>query len=145
MIPVRRNYDRKPKSGEFRGVLLEAEVSACLKKWKAKSPYSQETDFVFLNPDGSMKQEMYHWATLINRTAEKANVYRPELSRFGYLTRHTFATLYLKAGGSDVLLAKMLGHCDTRLIHQVHADFYAHDLAADMARCEFSLAGSHNS
>lgn len=139
---VRRNYDRKPKSGESRVVPLETGLSVSLKKWKAKSPFSKDHDLVFPHPDGTMKKEGYHWAYLVKSIADKAGVLRPELSRFGHLTRHTFATLYLKAGGSDVLLAKMLGHRDTRLVHQVYAHFCAHDLAADMRRCGFSLNGT---
>jgi integrase len=141
MLSIRHNYDRKPKSGKSRVVPIEASLGTSLKVWKAQSPYSKDKDFVFPTPEGAMRAEGAHWAAFVKRTAQKAGVLRPGLSRFGHLTRHTFATLYLRAGGSDVLLAKMLGHKDTRLVHQVYAHFCADDLAADMLRCGFSLDG----
>jgi integrase len=64
----------------------------------------------------------------VGKGRRKKKVLRPELSRFGHLTRHTFATMYLRAGGSDVMLSKILGHVDTRLIHRVYAHFTAGDL-----------------
>ena len=143
LITIRHNYDRKPKSGKSRVVPIEASLGSSLKKWKAQSAYSQDADFVFPTPEGEMRAEGAHWAAFVKRTADKAKVLRPGLSRFGHLTRHTFATLYLRAGGSDVLLAKMLGHKDTRLVHQVYAHFCADDLAADMLRCGFTLTSAN--
>jgi integrase len=118
------------------------DANATLKKWKARSPYSRNNDLVFPRSDGQMRAEDYHWAYVVKRVAEKTGVLRPELSRFGHLTRHTFATLYLRAGGSDILLAKILGHADTRLVHQVYSHFCAEDLRADMSRGGFSLSQS---
>ena len=79
----------------------------------------------------------------MKRAAKGAKVLRLELSRFGHLTRHTFATLYLRAGGSEVLLAKILGHADTRLVHRFYSHFCANDLQADMERRGFSLEFRH--
>lgn len=139
LFSVRRNYDRRPKSGESRIVPIEPTLAVTLRKWKAESPYSKDADLVFPSPDGEMRAEGYHWAKLVKNAAEKAGVLRPELKRFGHLTRHCFASHYLKAGGSDVMLARMLGHRGTDLIHKVYAHFVSDDLAADMARCGFSL------
>lgn len=139
LFSVRRNYDRKPKSGESRVVPIEPSLTVTLKKWKAESPYSKENDLVFPTPEGAMRSEGYHWAKIIKNAAEKAGVLRPGLKRFGHLTRHCFASHYLKAGGSDIMLARMLGHRGTDLIHTVYAHFVSDDLAADMARCGFSL------
>ena len=139
LFSVRRNYDRRPKSGESRVVPIEPSLASTLKKWKAESPYSKEPDLVFPGPEGELRSEGYHWAKLVKNAADKAGVLRPGLKRFGHLTRHCFASHYLKAGGSDIMLARMLGHQGTDLIHTVYAHFVSDDLAADMARCGFSL------
>lgn len=139
LFSIRRNYERRPKSGESRIVPIEPTLAVTLKKWKAESPFSKDTDLVFPSPNGEMRKEGYHWANIVKNAADKAGVLRPGLKRFGHLTRHCFASHYLKQGGSDIMLARMLGHKGTDLIHNVYAHFVSDDLAADMARCGFSM------
>ncbi|MBN8901126.1 MAG: tyrosine-type recombinase/integrase, partial [Rhodospirillales bacterium] len=49
--------------------------------------------------------------------ASKALKYRA----FAYACRHTFATAALTAGEPDAIVAELLGHTDTKMIHAHYA------------------------
>ncbi len=57
----------------------------------------------------------------------------------GHLTRHTFATQWLLAGGSDTILARILGHSNTTLIHEAYSHFCDLDFVAAIDRLGFTL------
>jgi integrase len=140
LIRVCRTYDRRgTKSGEDRTAPMNKELLVELQKWKAKSPYSKDTDPVFPTSKGQIKKESFSWNEYVKRLAVAAGVDRPGLSRYGHQTRHFFATQWLLQGGSDTLLARILGHRDTMLIHTVYSHFTNEDLVAAMDRIDFSL------
>ena len=140
LILVCRNYDRRgTKSGHDRSVPIVAELGAALRKWKAKSPYSKEADPVFPGADGKHRRESYDLAEMVHGAAVGAGVARPGMRRWGHLTRHTFATQWLLSGGSDSMLARILGHRDTTLIHAVYSHFCDLDFVAAVDRIGLTL------
>ncbi len=144
-IRVCRNYDRKgTKSGEFeeRLVPITKELLSSLKVWKTQTPYSKDSDPVFPSADGSVRKPSFSWATFVHRVAIGAGVDKPNMSRWGHATRHFFATQWLLRKGSDALLAKILGHRDTSLIHRVYSHFRPNDLIEAIDELDFNLATS---
>ena len=140
LILVCRSYDRRgTKSGHDRTVPMSVELLAALRKWKAKSPYSKDADPVFPDADGKHRTESFSWSQMVHRIAVGAEVARPGMRRWGHLTRHTFATQWLLAGGSDTILARILGHRDTSLIHAVYSHFCELDFVAAIDRIGFTL------
>jgi len=140
LILVCRNYNRKgTKSGEDRTVPISSELLSALREWKAMTPYSRDTDAVFPDPDGRVRTENFHWNRYVQGLAETASVDRPGLRRYGHQTRHYFATQWLLQGGSDTILAKILGHRDTSLIHSTYSHFCDDDLTQAMDRIGFSV------
>lgn len=140
VVLVCRNYSRPgTKSGESRTVPLPAELVQALRKWKAASPYSKETEPVFSDADGAHRKESYNWSDMVREAARGAGCAREGMRRWGHMTRHTYATAWLLAGGSDTLLARWLGHRDTALIHRVYSHFCDFDYVAAMDRVGLTL------
>ena len=76
---------------------------------------------------------------MVREAAKGAGCAREGMRRWGHMTRHTYATAWLLAGGSDTLLARWLGHKDTSLIHQVYSHFCDFDYVAAMDKVGLSL------
>jgi integrase len=141
LVLVCRSYSRRgTKSGKDRSVPMPLELVKSLRDWKAASPSSKETDPVFPNADGKHREESFSWSQMVHRIAVGAEVDRPGMKRWGHLTRHTFATQWLLAGGSDAILARILGHRDTNLIHAVYSHFCDLDFVNAVDRIDLSLA-----
>jgi len=141
LLLVCRSYSRRgTKSGQDRSVPMPLEFVKSLRDWKAASPLSKETDPIFPSPDGQHREESFSWSQMVHRIAVGAKVDRPGMRRWGHLTRHYFATQWLLAGGSDAILARVLGHRDTNLIHQVYSHFCDFDFVTAVDRINLSLA-----
>jgi integrase len=140
LILVCRSYERRgTKSGEDRTVPMPVELVRVLREWKAKSPFSRETDLCFPAADGICRKEHFSWSDVVHRIAVGADVARPGMSRWGHGTRHFYATQWLLQGGSDTILAKILGHRDTMLIHAVYSHFCDLDFVRALDRIGFTL------
>jgi integrase len=141
ILLVCRNYDRRgTKSGEDRTVPVSTELLSSLREWKARTPYSRDTDPVFPGCNGHVRTHGgFHWNRVVRDFAQRAGVDRPALRRYGHQTRHYFATQWLLSGGSDTILAKILGHRDTSLIHSTYSHFCDDDLTRAMDRIGFSV------
>lgn len=142
VISVCRSYSRRgTKSGYDRQVPIFPELVPELRKWKVKSPCSKDDDPVFPDEDGRHRRASFCWSKMVQRIAVGAEVARPCMRRWGHMTRHVFATQWLLEGGSDALLAKILGHVDTSLVHRVYAHFCDFDLVNAANRISLSLSG----
>jgi integrase len=140
-IRVCRSYGRKgTKSGEERTVPMESDLVRALAEWKAKSDKSGDTDPVFPTDDGKVREMSMDWSATVKRIASGAGVSRAGLNVTGHMTRHFFASEWLRCGGSNVLLARVLGHKDTKLIDRVYSHFTSTDLVEAMDRIGFTLA-----
>ena len=136
-----RNYERRgTKSGHDRQVPVLPELLSALPRLKAKSPCSKDNDPVFPDADGKHRRKTYAWSQTVHDIADGTGVARDGMRRWGHLTRHTFATQWLLAGGTDTILAKILGHVDTSLIHRVYAHFCDFDLVDAAAKIDLRLA-----
>jgi integrase len=140
LILVSRSYDRRgTKSGKDRVVPLTAGLAARLREWKAASPFSKEHDPVFPDDCGRVHTENYEWSKRVRATAKAVDAVRPEMHRFGHMTRHFYTSQALLGGASPVQLARWLGHADVSLISKVYAHFGADDDVAAIDRIGISL------
>lgn len=133
LIDVRRQgTGRPPKSGLIRVVPLDLELLKHLKEWRLRTPYKRPDDPIFPRANGAHHGRNFSIAPALRRVAERADITRPRY--YNHMLRHSFASNWLRAGKSDWILAKILGHRDTSLIHHVYAHVLASDLVEEMDR-----------
>jgi len=136
-IRVCRNYDRKgTKSGEERTIPMTPELVSSLREWKAKSPHSRDDDPVFPGSRMKVRTVGFPWSRFVKSVARGAGVKKKVI---GHDTRSFYATQWLLKGGSDALLARILGHRDTSLIHRVYSHFTTDDLVSALDGLDFTL------
>lgn len=130
LLTIARSYRLAPKSNKPRHLPLPPELAALLKEWKGRCPLTAERlvcPVLFGGRWGMSSSRATHGLAPLLRAAGC----RPLLRGFHAL-RHTFATQFVRSGGSLVALQRLLGHSDisTSMIY-AHAspDFVATELA----------------
>jgi len=105
---------RRSKSGKPRHILLTGEATALLGSWCAGRGADE---FVFVTTDGEP------WTKSMQGGPMRAACERAHISGASFHSlRHTYASLAVMAGMPLMVLAKNLGHRDTRMV-ELH---YAH-------------------
>jgi integrase len=108
----------RAKSGRPRRIPLDAETVEILKGWR------RETDGVFVQP----WRPRHAQRAAINSSDSKVNWHWHQL-------RHTFATQYLRDGGSIEALSKLLGHSEVRTT-EIYGAIEERLIRADFARVQ---------
>jgi integrase len=130
LLTVARSYRLAPKSNKPRHLPLPPELAALLKEWRERCPVTDERlvcPVLYGGRWGMSSNRATHGLAPLLRAASC----KPLLRGFHAL-RHTFATHFVRSGGSLVALQRLLGHSDisTSMIY-AHAspDFVAAELA----------------
>lgn len=130
-LTVARSYTGVPKSGEARHLPLPDELTPILRAWRDRCPRCSEglvCPVLHRGRWGMSGERIDHG---LGALLEAAGC-RP-LRRGWHALRHTFASLFVQAGGDLFALSKLLGHADVRET-QVYAHLSPHYLAAERAR-----------
>lgn len=130
-LTIARSYRSTPKSGEARHLRLPPDLVPVLRAWQARCPHT---------PDGIVCPVLHRgvWGLSGTRIDHglsellRAAGCKP-LRRSWHALRHTFASLFVMAGGSVYTLAKILGHGDIATT-QIYAHLGAEFLSAEMSR-----------
>lgn len=134
-VTVARSYGALPKSGRARHLKMPAELRALLETWHPRCPKTAEEIVVPVCRYG-------HWR-MSNETAAPRGL--PSLFRAAGLKpfkrpwhalRHTFATNYLRQGGSIAALQRLLGHASVTTT-MIYAHMAADHLDAEMERVKY--------
>ena len=130
-LTIARSYRGTPKSGAARHLRLPPDLVPVLRAWQTRCPHT---------PEGLVCPVLHRgvWGmsgTRIDhglRALLKAAGCQP-LRRGWHALRHTFASLFVMAGGSVYTLARILGHGDIATT-QIYAHLGAEFLSAEMSR-----------
>lgn len=80
-----------------------------------------QTEFVFHSPEGKPYQPQNWSKRVFNRFMEDLHREHPELPQLTpHELRHTRATLWLAQGIPDLMVAKLLGHCDLKMLAKIY-------------------------
>jgi integrase len=149
-VDNRGRYSDLPKTdAAFRAVVLMPTLAGVLRRHKAASPHSQESDYVFASTTGTpMLAENVRRRAL--RPAAVAAGFDPPGSpggerrpgtrrrdqhRLGFHDlRHTFASLLIAQGANVVYVSRQLGHADPAITLKVYAHLFDAHEQADRAR-----------
>lgn len=135
-LTVARSYAGAPKSGEARHLPLPDELEPILRAWRSRCPLTAEglvCPVLHRGRWGMSGARIDHGLPRLLAAAEC----RP-LRRNWHALRHTFASLYVQAGGDLYTLSRLLGHATV-----AQSEVYAH-LAPDFlasARARLRIRG----
>ena len=139
-IDVRHQISREGKLVEpktrqaIRTVPLPADMTAALKRHKLASPFSADTAFVFASKTG----------TALNRSNVRNRGLAPALEAAGlsgrtpmitfHDLRHAFASIMIAQGITSIVLAKVLGHTDSRTTERIYIHVFDRERTEDRVR-----------
>lgn len=84
-------------------------------------PSKVQPEFVFHSPKGQPYQPQNWSRRVFNRFMDDLHKEHPEIPRLTpHELRHTRATLWLAQGIPDLMVAKLLGHCDLRMLARIY-------------------------
>ena len=88
---------------------------------KGLPPKKVESEFVFYSPEGRPYQPQNWSRRVFNRFMEDLLAAHPELPRLTpHELRHTRATLWLAQGVPELMVAKLLGDCDLKMLAKIY-------------------------
>ena len=129
-LVVARSYRLTPKSNKPRHLPLPHELAALLREWRPHCPKTPDGVICPLHHNGDWRMSSPRASHALDELLQAAGC-KP-LARGFHALRHTFATHFVRSGGSLVALQQLLGHSDisTSMIY-AHAspDFVAGELA----------------
>ena len=86
-----------------------------------KPPAAVRPDFVFYSPEGKPFQPQNWSRRFYNRFMDDLHREYPEIPRLTpHELRHTRATLWLAQGIPELMVAKLLGHCDLKMLAKIY-------------------------
>lgn len=84
-------------------------------------PHDVYPEFVFHSPKGQPYQPQNWSKRVFNRFMDELHAEYPQIPRLTpHELRHTRATLWLAQGIPDLMVAKLLGHCDLKMLARVY-------------------------
>lgn len=134
-VTVARSYDALPKSGRSRHLKMPAELRSILEKWQPICPPTTEAVVIPVCRYGRWQMSNCKAAHRGLHTLFKA-AQLPPFKRPWHSLRHTFATNYLREGGSIAALQKLLGHVSIATT-MIYSHMAADHLDAEMARVKY--------
>lgn len=133
-LTVARSYRLAPKSNRPRHLPLPPALAALLREWRPLCPKTKEDVICPLHHNGDWRMSSARAEHGLAELLQAAGC-RP-LARGFHALRHSFATHFVRAGGSLLALQRLLGHSDisTSMIY-AHAsrDF----VAAELGKLQF--------
>lgn len=88
---------------------------------KGMLPKKVKPEFVFYSPEGKPYQPQNWSKRVFNRFMRDLLAAHPELPRLTpHELRHTRATLWLAQGVPELMVAKLLGHCDLKMLAKIY-------------------------
>ena len=88
---------------------------------KKETPIKIYPDHVFHSPEGRPYQPQNWSKRVFNRFMDDLTVEHPEIPRLTpHELRHTRATLWLAQGVPELMVAKLLGHCDLKMLAKIY-------------------------
>lgn len=92
-------------------------------------------EFVFHSPEGKPYQPQNWSKRVFNRFMDDLTEAHPEIPRLTpHELRHTRATLWLAQGIPDLMVAKLLGHCDLKMLAKIYDHTDTETLRTNMER-----------
>lgn len=129
-VTVARSYRLAPKSGKPRLLPLPKELAVLLGEWRPRCPKTADGVICPLHHNDDWRMSSPRATHGLEELLRAADC-RP-LARGFHALRHTFATHFVRSGGSLLALQRLLGHSDisTSMIY-AHAspDFISTELA----------------
>lgn len=117
----------KGKGGKERTILFgKSTAKAILSYLKARGSFPFE-DHLFVSRKGEPLERCYV-GRIIRRLGNEAGIQGKRISP--HTLRHTFATLYIKRGGSPFVLQRLLGHADIKTV-MLYVNLVGRDLRDD--------------
>ena len=90
-------------------------------KGKGGVPHTVRPEFVFHSPEGRPYQPQNWSKRVFNRFMADLATEHPELPKLTpHELRHTRATLWLAQGVPSLMVAKLLGHCDLKMLAKIY-------------------------
>lgn len=84
-------------------------------------PMKVSPEFVFYSPEGKPFQPQNWSRRFYNRFMDDLHREHPEIPRLTpHELRHTRATLWLRQGIPELMVAKLLGHCDLKMLAKIY-------------------------
>ena len=134
-VTIARSYATLPKSGKPRHLRIPDALCALITEWQDLCPPSRERVLCPVLYNGA-------WQMSRNTTDARglptllAQACCPALKRPWHALRHTFASNYLRQGGSIAVLQQLLGHAEVRTT-MIYAHLSVDYLAQEMHRIKY--------
>lgn len=131
MIHVQRSYAGPTKSGKERDVPVPARLKVILEAHKLAEPWG--TELLFPNEEGEMFTKNGHWEDALRAALDRTHLPRIRLHDL----RHTYAAMFIMAGGSLFDLSKNLGHHSVAFTAQQYGHLSSDHRVAQADRLSF--------
>lgn len=134
LLTVARSFGTTPKGGSPRHLRLPAVMIPLLQSWRPRCPATAEAVVCPARVAGRFQMSRGRSDHGLKGLLRRAGC--PPLSRGWHSLRHTFASMFIRAGGNLVALQKILGHTDIKMT-LAYAHLAPDFLAADMERIRY--------
>lgn len=138
-LTVSHSFSMLPKGGQLRHLRVPAALIPFLRDWRRLCPATPEGVVCPARAAGRWRMSCGrsdHGLKALLRAADC-----PPLRRGWHSLRHTFASMFIRAGGNLVALQKILGHTDIKMT-LAYAHLAPEFLAQDMERIHYPISQS---
>ncbi len=134
LLTVARSFATTPKGGTPRHLRLPAVLVPLLQSWRARCPATPAGVLCPARVAGRWQPSRGRSDHGLKGLLRRAGC--PPLARGWHSLRHTFASMFIRAGGNLVALQKILGHVDIKMT-LAYAHLAPDFLASDMERIRY--------
>lgn len=133
-LTVARSFAALPKGGQPRHLRLPAVLIPLLRDWRRRCPATPEGVVCPARAAGRWRMSSGRSDHGLKGLLRAAGC--PPLQRGWHSLRHTFASMFIRAGGNLIALQKILGHTDMKMT-LAYAHLAPDFLAQDMERIHY--------